>query len=239
MTRPRKEETICTKQFGFEVTVLTQNKQILFSCTPEVSRRLCALCPMDSTLFSKHRNMWFYQVFSTRLSGFMIKIVCDRWIESQKFRDFWGNIDILNFVEQQSSITRGFKFLWIHKILTTYCFFFYGSIKFWWTCDQNFMDPYNFGGNEIKILWIHKILTVYWSFFMDPQNFECILFIFLWIHKILEIQDLILYWSIINSIPVLKQEIHVVVSAFLWRLAVLPIVAPWTSTEKPSISAIK
>ena len=141
MTRPRKEETICTKQFGFEVTVLTQNKQILFSCTPEVSRRLCALCPMDSTLFSKHRNMWFYQVFSTRLSGFMIKIVCDRWIESQKFRDFWGNIDILNFVEQQSSIIRGFKFLWIHKILTTYCFFFYGSIKFWWTCDQNFMDP--------------------------------------------------------------------------------------------------
>ena len=28
MTRPRKEETICTKQFGFEVTVLTKAKLI-------------------------------------------------------------------------------------------------------------------------------------------------------------------------------------------------------------------
>ena len=181
MTRPRKEETICTKQFGFEVTVLTQSKtdwtpQQFPQTDPKLFARrkshgVSVRCARWTARFFRNTETCDFIRFFTRLSGFIIKIVCDRWIESQKFRDFWGNIDILNFVEQQSSTTRGFKFLWIHKILTTYCFFFYGSIKFWWTCDQNFMDPQNFGGNEIKILWIHKILTVYWSFFCGSTKF--------------------------------------------------------------------
>ena len=181
MTRPRKEETICTKQFGFEVTVLTQSKtdwtpqqfpqtDPFFLHAGSLTASLCVVPDGQHAFFETPKHV-ILSGFFTRLSGFIIKIVCDRWIESQKFRDFWGNIDILNFVEQQSSIIRGFKFLWIHKILTTYCFLFYGSIKFWWTCDQNFMDPQNFGGNEIKILWIHKILTVYWSFFCGSTKF--------------------------------------------------------------------
>ena len=49
-------------------------------------------------------------------------------------------------------------FLWIHKILTMYWPFFYGSIKFWWNKCQNFMDPQKTKLTTDMFLWIHKFV---------------------------------------------------------------------------------
>ena len=181
MTRPRKEETICTKQFGFEVTVLTQSKT---DWTPQQFPQT------DPKLFARRKShgvsvrcaRWTARFFRNTETCDFIRFFLPDWVV------LWLKLSVIDGLNRKSSVTfeetLTFWILWNNKapqpevsnfcgskILTTYCFFFYGSIKFWWTCDQNFMDPQNFGGNEIKILWIHKILTVYWSFFCGSTKF--------------------------------------------------------------------